>query len=126
MYRDILLIDDCDEEELFFRRGALAVDPAIRITRATGGEEALDMLRGGYRPDLIFLDIAMPRMNGFECLEILKAEEGLREIPVIVQSTASDKLTACRALELGAMSFQEKPVSIDAYEQALRVILVAS
>ena len=72
-----------------------------------------------YRPGLILLDLMMPGLNGFELLEQIRADEGLRYTPVIVLTASSDSRNKLRALELGATEFLAKPV--DASELRIRV-----
>src|ERR1700742_4342006 len=90
--RFLLIDDDTDDRELFSE--ALAtVDPVIVCDQATDGAEALDRLikREISEPDIIFLDINMPVMNGWQFLTKLKSVEKYRHIPVIVYSTSSNQ-----------------------------------
>jgi CheY-like chemotaxis protein len=86
----VLAVDD-DEDDLGLFTDALKhLDPTIDLITANNGEEALDFLRMGtiVLPDLIFLDINMPRMDGQECLREIKSDKYLRRIPIIMHSTS--------------------------------------
>jgi len=92
------------------------------------GEELLDYLnrRGKYgdlekfpRPDIILLDLNMPRMDGREALKIIKADPKLRGIPVIVLTTSQAEQDILMSYDLGASSFITKPVTFEGLAEAL-------
>lgn len=80
------------------------------VLEAGNGREALDVLET-KAPNVIAitLDIAMPEMNGLECLEALKANERFAQIPVMMVSAESDKETLLRAIRIGAKHYVTKP-----------------
>ena len=78
------------------------------LTTATNGREALDLLQAKAF-DLILLDIMMPDMNGYQVLEHMKADPGLREIPVVMISAVSEIDSVVRCIELGAEDYLPKP-----------------
>lgn len=80
----------------------------FEVALAHDGEEALAMLRA-QSFDLVLLDIMMPKMNGFEVLEILQADAHLRHIPVIVISAVDELESVVKCIELGAEDFLFKP-----------------
>lgn len=82
----------------------------FNVTEAADGQEALDMLRQ-QEFDLMILDIEMPRVNGFQVLEALKADEVRRAMPVIVASADSNLDSVVRCIQLGAEDFLPKPVN---------------
>lgn len=108
----ILLVED----DKFLRRAA-----EIRLRRAgyvvataDDGEAALTMA-GTVAPDVVLLDLIMPRMQGFQVLEALKARGDTRNIPVIIMSNLSQESDRARALESGATTYLVKSeVSLDA------------
>lgn len=65
----VLVIDDSDVDQFLAELAIEDIDPAIEVTKAFDGQEALALLGEDYRPDLTLLDINMPRMSGFEFLE---------------------------------------------------------
>jgi len=80
------------------------------VLLAGDGLDALEKVRA-EQPDLIILDLAMPRMNGFGFLEQMKGDEGGDDVPVIVLTAYGYETTRARSLELGAVEFFDKPVS---------------
>jgi CheY-like chemotaxis protein len=77
------------------------------------------------RPDIIFLDLNMPGMDGFECLRELKADKSLMDIPIVMYSTSSSNGDIKKAMKLGAANFVTKPTSCDQLENALKFFLRA-
>jgi len=92
------------------------------IQRARDGLELLQGLRSAARqaPDVIFLDINMPRLDGFEVLTQLKADPHLRTIPVIMVTSTDSQREINRAYELGASSYVVKPVGVEAFIDRVR------
>ncbi len=88
------------------------------LVSVTDSTKAIDAIHS-QRPDLLLLDLMMPGLSGFEILQMVRNDPQLREIPVIVLTSASDSDTKLRVLELGATDFLEKPV--DPSELKLRV-----
>ena len=95
------------------------------------GEELLDFLfrRGKYRdpeaaprPGLILLDLNMPRKDGREALQEIKADPVLRRIPVVVLTTSKAEADICRSYDLGASSFIVKPVSFEGLVEVMRAL----
>jgi len=92
------------------------------------GVEALNILRrrGSYagvpRPDLIILDLNLPRKDGREVLAEIKNDVGLREIPVVVLTTSSAGRDIAQAYQLNANCYITKPLDVDAFEQAIQNI----
>lgn len=116
----MLVDDDLDDHEIF----SLALQEAkraVEVIRAYDGVEALARLRSGDidRPDFIFLDLNMPRMNGKQCLEQLKSDADLKDIPVVIYSTSSEIRDLIDAQRLGALAFIVKSASIHELTDAL-------
>ena len=122
--RFLLIDDDTDDRELFSEALA-AVDPVIVCDLATDGAEALTRLRNNEitRPDIIFLDINMPVMNGWQFLSKMKSEEAFRHIPVIVYSTSSNVKDKRIADEMGALCFITKPQAFRLLRNLLGVVV---
>jgi CheY-like chemotaxis protein len=119
---NIIVAEDDDGHarlmERNLRRGGV-INP---IRRARDGVELLQSLRIGdnHTPDVIFLDINMPHLDGFEVLVQLKADPRLRSIPVIVVTSTDSQREINRAYELGANSYVVKPVGIEAFIDRVR------
>lgn len=116
---DVRLIKEAFNESRIEKTFAVAKD----------GEDALNYLfkRGVYnsetlRPDIILLDINLPRKNGFEVLESIKNDPELKRIPVIMLSSSSSEEHISKSYELSANCYVTKPVDFDEYTQLVRTI----
>ncbi|KQR40903.1 response regulator [Deinococcus sp. Leaf326] len=112
----LLLVDD-SEADLYLLEAALEQHgEALDIALAHDGEEAMAALRsaagGGRLPDLLVLDLNMPRMGGFEVLGAVRADPALRALRVVIFTTSTAKGDEQRAYELGATAFMTKPMQL--------------
>lgn len=116
--------DDADDQELFME-AVNQVDNSIQCIAASDCEEALDLLKNSKIdiPDVIFLDLNMPRLNGKQCLEELKKQSHLRHIPVIIYSTSSEKRDIDETNRLGAAYFLTKPNKFEELCKALTFVV---
>jgi len=125
--RTFLLIDDDTDDRELFAEALAAVDPVITCKQAIDGEEALRKLqKGTEQPDIIFLDINLPVMNGWQFLRKIKTADGLKDIPVIMYSTSSDQSDKETANVLGASCFLTKPNSYKDLKGILEAIAAAA
>jgi len=91
----------------------LIAGEGFRVTQAANGEEAVESLRKGIvEPDVVFLDVRMPKMNGLEVLRVIQ-EEKLTTAPVIVLSAFGDSSKMIEAMRLGAYDYITKPLDLD-------------
>ena len=121
---DVLLVED-DPADAVLIREALRDHAAARVVaRAEDGIAALELLRDPTqrRPDLIVLDLNMPRMNGSEVLEVLKSDDELKLIPVVVLTTSSAPEDIRDAYQRHANAYVTKPVSLDEFVETVRTI----
>ena len=114
-----------DDSMVFRNRIArLAADPRLPrvqlVAMAENGEEAIAQARH-HRPDLVTMDLTMPRMDGPACLEVLR--EQLPEARILVVSALSDRATALKALAKGAHGFLLTPFSDDQMVQSLQELM---
>ena len=125
----VLLVED-EETDAYLAKWAFGENriPAD-LHRVFDGHEALEFLRmAGPRftdaphPDLILLDLNMPRMGGLECLAAIKRDQALRDIPVVILSTSCDKGDIAAAANFGAADFITKPLDIDQFVEAIRIL----
>jgi CheY-like chemotaxis protein len=119
--RGILLVVDDDENDVRLLRRAFSkvgIDVAMEVVH--DGEEAIQYLHGDDRfqdrqmfpiPRLLLLDLKMPRANGFEVLEWVRKQAGLRRMLVVVMTNSDEPEDVDRAYDLGANSFLKKPDS---------------
>ena len=127
----ILLVDD-DPDDLHMTRRALERNGFSGEVYSVGdGEELLDFLRhvGKFAPpalsptpDLILLDLNMPKMDGREALAEIKSDETLRHIPVVVMTTSTAEQDIRRAYDLGSNSFISKPITLAELVEITRVL----
>jgi CheY-like chemotaxis protein len=112
--------DDIDDCQLLFE-ALYQIDPSITCIMANDGREALKILRQGSElPDYIFLDVNMPVMDGKACLIELKKDKHLKNIPVIIYSTTTNKSEIYKLFELGASDYIRKPNSFEELCKTLR------
>jgi CheY-like chemotaxis protein len=105
MSNSILIVDD--EKFLVWALKDNLADEGYEIDVATNGDEAMEHVRA-HRPDLIFLDLLMPKRDGFYVLEEIKKDPKWRTIPVIVLTNLGGDLETARALALGADDYLVK------------------
>lgn len=124
-YNNILLIDDdTDDQEIFISAvGEASTDVSCDVlSNATIALEKLKTKQ--LEPDIIFLDLNMPIMNGEQFLKIIKTEKELRDIPIIIYSTSSNPDTIRRTKNEGVMDFLVKPDDYNVLVKILRNIFV--
>ena len=104
----ILYVDDDSDDLLLFGEAVRQVDASITFVPARSAEDALDFLNGEIFPDLIFMDINMPGMNGLLCLAAIRSNPVLEHLPVVMLSTSSNEKEISQSKSLGA-EFISKP-----------------
>ena len=110
----ILLVDDDLDDQFVFDLALKSIDPDVVVDTAKDGIDALDKLREPeVCPELIFLDMNMPRMNGRDFLQQIKSLPSLAHIPVIMYSTSSSPELMEETRRLGALDYIVKPNSFD-------------
>ena len=124
MFTQILLIDDDEDDQFIFLTALKAVAPECACRIVNNGADAVRDLQVHHsKPDMIFLDLNMPIMNGFEFLAILKTDPLLSSLPVTIYSTSDDPLDIKRAKALGAEQFISKSWEIQALIDELNEII---
>lgn len=123
---EVLLVED-DPGDVELTREALGdCRVSVNLRVISSGEEAMRYLRrehpheGAGRPDMILLDLNMPRKGGREVLQELKEDAGLRSIPVVVLTTSQAESDIRRSYDLGANCYITKPVSFDEFTRVMR------
>lgn len=125
MNKRFLVIDDDSDDRELFSEALASVDPAIVCDQATDGAEALKRLTTQEidQPDIVFLDINMPVMNGWQFLTLLKSEDRYKDIPVIVYTTSSNLKDKLIADDLGALCFITKPHAFGRLKNMLGIVV---
>jgi CheY-like chemotaxis protein len=128
LYLSILLVDDDVEDQEIFLDAIKEVDPLVHCFCAADGEDALKLLgtEAIVKPDLVFVDLNMPRLNGKQLLLGLKRSDNLKDIPVIMYSTFFGKKDIEEITELGAVHYLLKATKFNDLCDALRHILSKS
>lgn len=125
-FRNLLLIDDDDEDQEIFITATSSISDSIQCTALSDASKALHRLtRKELTPDVIFLDLNMPVMNGQQFLAEIKKTEALKHIPVIIFSTSSQPSTIQAMKSLGAHAFITKPGLFDELVSILKPILIS-
>ncbi|MES2645821.1 MAG: response regulator [Bacteroidota bacterium] len=108
--KTILLVDDDIDDRSVFSEIINEINPTLRCITAFDGIDALNILNeNGCSPDLIFLDINMPRLSGKQCLYRIKHTPGISSIPVVMFSTTKREKDMVESIEMGAVAFMSKP-----------------
>ena len=119
----VLADDDSDDRDLF-EEAANFVEPGIKIITTRDGEELMDhLIKASTKPDIIFLDLNMPRKNGKECLVEIQKDQSLKNIPVIIYSTSLNQLEVQETFAIGARHFLRKPNSFEELKEILQRLL---
>jgi len=118
---NVLMVEDNDDHAYLIRDAIETARPSIELRRVDNASAAMrDLDRVSARlPDLILLDLKMPGMNGHDLLAWLKAQESLRDIPVIIFTSSSDPDDRCRAYLHRADSYIVKPMNNADFELML-------
>lgn len=125
---ELLLIDDDDKDIFLTKRAFKKGKISSQIQVGKNGEEGLALLRReppfetAPRPDLILLDLNMPRMNGYEFLNIVKADDDLGTIPVIVMTNSQSDVDMMKSYQNHANSFISKPIELDDFMGVIQAI----
>lgn len=127
----ILLAEDDPGDQELTRRALEQSRIRNELYIVEDGEEALDYLlrRGKYedpasspKPDLMFLDLNIPKMDGKQLLKQIRADPNLRRIPVVALTTSKQESNIIRTYDLGANSYIVKPVNMDQFINAIKVL----
>ncbi len=125
---DVLLVEDDPGDELMTREAFEDNKIGNNLHVVRDGEEALDFLyrrgehTGAPRPDLILLDLNLPKYDGRQVLEKIKSDQDLSDIPVVVLTTSSAEEDILRSYRLHANAYVTKPVDLDQFIAAVRQI----
>ena len=122
MQLQILIIDDDYDEVLIFQQLISDLAYQIECTYAEGAEDALALLKT-ISPDIIFLDVNMPKINGIECLSMIRHNPDLRHIPVVIYSNGINKNMMALAENIGAAACFKKMGDFDMMKAELKEIL---
>ncbi len=127
----VLFAEDDDNDAFFLERAFKQANIANPLHRAVDGEEAIAYLAGEGKyadrekyplPCLTMLDLKMPRKNGFDVLQWLRAQPGLKRMPVVVLTSSKEDPDINRAYDLGANTYVVKPVQFDGLAEMIKAL----
>jgi CheY-like chemotaxis protein len=125
----ILLVEDNPDDEALTLRALKKNNIRNEVIIARDGVQAVDYLFGtgahagrdlSVMPQVILLDLKLPKMDGFEVLERIRSSEAAQYLPVVILTTSSEDQDRIRGYDLGANSFVRKPVEFDKFIEAVR------
>jgi chemotaxis family two-component system response regulator Rcp1 len=125
---EVLLVEDSPGDVRLTREVFREANMPINLHVASDGVEAIDFLRheGAHvhapRPDLILLDLNLPKMDGRKVLAHIKEDASLKRIPTIILTTSESEVDIVKSYELQANCYLSKPVQLDAFESLVRSI----
>jgi two-component system, chemotaxis family, response regulator Rcp1 len=125
---EVLLIEDSPGDVRLTKEAFRAANPAINLHVASDGVEAMAFLEhdgmhaNSPRPDLILLDLNLPKMDGREVLARIKDDDLLRTIPTVILTTSDAEVDIAKSYQLQANCYLNKPVQLDAFESLVKSI----
>ena len=120
----VLLIEDDMIEVMKLKRVIASLNLSHKIIEANNGEEALKLLdKKDNLPDIILLDLNMPKINGIEFLSILKNNETLKYIPTIILTTSNNERDLIECYKIGVAGYVLKPLKYEDYVSKIKKLL---
>lgn len=124
MIKNILIAEDDSEDIEFFTAILSSISPATKLSIASNGVILMDLLQGApVLPDFIFLDLNMPKKNGFECLHEIKSSDVWKSIKTVMLSTSSQPEQIKHVYDMGADLYIVKPTSYSVYKDSIKKCL---
>lgn len=118
----VLVVEDNADDEALTLRGLRRSARPLQIRVARDGEEALTLLDEGLVPDLVLMDLKMPRVGGIEVLGAIRDKESTRHVPVVIFSSSDETLDIVRCYERGANTYIRKPVEFVPFLDCLELL----
>ena len=119
----IVLVEDDDGHAILIQRSLSPLRPQNQIVRVSDGQQAVDYLFESHEtsePTVVFLDLNLPVLDGYQVLERLKADHKTRKIPVVIISTTDDTREMERCYDLGANAYISKPLEFKHFTHTMR------
>lgn len=122
--KPILLVEDDQVDTMTVKRALKEIHVTNPLVHLENGEEAVHYLRDSKRekPCIILLDLNMPIMNGIEFLQVVKHDDQLRRIPVVVLTTSEEQQDKVNSFNLGVAGYMAKPVDYRQFVEVMRSI----
>lgn len=124
MNKPLLLVEDDQVDVMTIKRALREIHVVNPISHVENGEDGIAYLRDATkeRPCLILLDLNMPVMNGIEFLQVIKQDDNLKRIPVIVLTTSEEQQDKVNSFNLGVAGYMAKPVDYRQFVEVMRSI----
>ncbi len=130
---DVLLADDDTDDCYFFKEALAELKLSINLTAVHNGEELMKLLKSEITmsdymplPDVLFLDLNMPRKNGFECLQEIKSSGYMKQLPVIILSTSFEQAVVNLLYTSGAQHFIRKPSDFSLFKKTIQQTFITT
>jgi two-component system response regulator len=124
--KPILLVEDNSDDEMLTLRALKKNNITNDVIVARDGVEALDYLFGGggknARPQIVLLDLNLPRVNGLDVLRRMRADDRTKLLPVVVLTSSKEEEDIARSYAIGANAYVRKPVEFSAFSDAVRTL----
>jgi CheY-like chemotaxis protein len=127
MYDSILIVEDDDNDLLLIKRGLHKARISNAIHVARDGAEALDLLLDGpaplpHLPIVVLLDMKLPRVDGTEVLERLRADPRTKTLPIVILTSSDEQEDLLRSYKLGVNSYVRKPIDFIQFQETIASI----
>ena len=121
----IVLVDDDEDDRMFFAEALQEIEINTELTEFHNGQEVLDYLSGDLEsfPHLVFLDLNMPIMDGFQCLKEIRSNPDLKQLVVAIYSTSSSERDIEETFVNGANIYINKPNSFDELKRTISQVV---
>jgi CheY-like chemotaxis protein len=118
----VVLADDDVDDQILFEDAVAESNVSVKLKIVSDGAMLMDLLKSmdGQVPDVIFLDLNMPCMNGYECLDIIRDTKKLNELPIVIFSTSVNKSDIINTYNKGANLYFPKPYSFEHLVDSLK------
>ena len=122
--KPILLVEDDSVDTMTVQRALSELEVPNKLVCKVDGKEALEYFgtASNEKPCIILLDLNTPKMSGLEFLKIVKADDLLKKIPVVVLTTSGDKTDIVESFKLGVAGYVVKPIDYKEFVEEIRVI----
>ena len=122
--KPIMLVEDDDVDVMTVNRALRDSKVTNQLVSIADGEEAIEYLRdkSAAKPCIILLDLNMPKMDGAEFLKVVKADNALKKIPVVILTTSNSDRDVIETFELGAAGYMVKSVDYEKFVETIRAI----
>ncbi len=122
--KPILLVEDGRVDTMITQRAFKELKIPNQLLATGNGEEALEYLKdeNTEKPCLVLLDLNMPRMNGIEFLEIIKQDDNLKKIPVVILTTSNEEKDKIESFRLSVAGYMVKPIDYQQFVEMIKTI----